>query len=90
MEPTMPDRFLNQTELAARWNVSPRTLERWRWEGGGPPHLKIGSCVRYRLRDVEDFEAGRIRDLDVSSERGTAGFPPLQLIDAGSPGRRFP
>ena len=27
----MAIRHLNQIELAARWNISHRTLERWRW-----------------------------------------------------------
>ena len=29
----MTTRHLNQTELAARWTISPRTLERWRFTG---------------------------------------------------------
>ena len=29
----MTVRHLNQIELAARWNISHRTLERWRWSG---------------------------------------------------------
>ena len=40
---------LNQTELAARWSISARTLERWRWTGEGPAFLKIGGRVVYRL-----------------------------------------
>lgn len=43
---------LNQTELAARWTISARTLERWRWTGDGPAFLKIGGRVVYRLEDV--------------------------------------
>lgn len=30
---------LNQVELAARWKISPRTLERWRWTGEGLAQL---------------------------------------------------
>jgi hypothetical protein len=40
---------LNQTELAARWTISARTLERWRWTGDSPAFLKIGGRVVYRL-----------------------------------------
>jgi hypothetical protein len=36
--------------------LSPRTLERWRWERKGPRHLKVGGRVLYRLEDVEAFE----------------------------------
>ena len=55
----MTDRLtnhLNQVQLSRRWSLSPRTLERWRWERKGPRHLKVGGRVRYRLEDVEAFE----------------------------------
>ncbi|NBX75108.1 MAG: DNA-binding protein, partial [Proteobacteria bacterium] len=53
--------FLNQTELARRWGVSPRTLERWRWLGEGPAFVKIGGHVAYRLEDVEAYEVANLR-----------------------------
>ena len=52
---------LNQVELAARWKISPRTLERWRWTGDGPAFIKIGGRVVYRLEDVETFECTQLR-----------------------------
>ena len=52
---------LNQTELAARWTISARTLERWRWTGDGPALLKIGGRVVYRLEDVLAYEQARQR-----------------------------
>jgi len=64
----MRETCLNQTELAARWKISPRTLERWRWVGEGPQYLKIGGRVIYRIEDVEAFErevlraAGDVKD----------------------------
>jgi len=51
-----PTNHLNQVHLARRWNLSPRTLERWRWLNQGPRSLKIGGRVVYRLEDVEAFE----------------------------------
>ena len=53
----MTTRHLNQTELAARWTISPRTLERWRFTGEGPQFIKIGGRVAYRLEDIEGYEA---------------------------------
>lgn len=50
-------RHLHQIELATRWCISPRTLERWRWRGTGPRYIKIGGRVVYRLEDIEAFEA---------------------------------
>ena len=59
--PDRPIRHLNQVDLARRWNLSPRTLERWRWLRRGPPYLKIGGRIVYRLEDVEAYEAGQVR-----------------------------
>ncbi|WP_114393545.1 helix-turn-helix transcriptional regulator [Oleisolibacter albus] len=53
---------LTQTDLARRWRISPRTLERWRWLGRGPKYLKIGGRVVYRLEDIEAFEAEKQRE----------------------------
>ena len=47
---------MNQLELAVRWGISHRTLERWRWTGEGPKFLKVGGRVVYRLSDVEEYE----------------------------------
>lgn len=55
----MPVRHLTQDELAKRWRISPRTLERWRWLRLGPQYLKIGGRVVYALEDVENFEAAK-------------------------------
>ena len=54
----MTVRHMNQIELARRWNVSARTLERWRWLGEGPVYLKLGGrVIFYRLEDIEHYEA---------------------------------
>jgi hypothetical protein len=52
---------LNQIELARRWRISPRTLERWRWLNQGCAYLKIGGRVVYRLEDIEAYEAAQRR-----------------------------
>jgi hypothetical protein len=59
--PTRRPCHLNQIELARRWGMSHRTLERWRWLRQGPRYLKLGGRVVYRLDDVEAFEAARAR-----------------------------
>jgi hypothetical protein len=51
--------YLNQQELAHRWRMSPRTLERWRWLKTGPHYLKLGGKVAYALQDVEAYERRR-------------------------------
>jgi hypothetical protein len=52
---------LGQNDLARRWNISPRTLERWRWLNQGPRYLKLGGRVAYRLEDIEAFEVEQLR-----------------------------
>lgn len=47
---------LNEIELAARWGMSPKTLQRWRTLNVGPEYLKLGKKVMYSLADVEDYE----------------------------------
>jgi predicted site-specific integrase-resolvase len=64
------DTFLNQSRLASRWQISPRTLERWRWTGEGPAFLKIGGRVVYRLEDVLAYEQARQRRS--TADRGAA------------------
>lgn len=54
-------RHFNQVDLSRRWNISPRTLERWRWLKQGPRYLKIGGRVVYRLEDIEAFERAQIK-----------------------------
>ena len=63
---TSPVRF-HQRDLAQRWSLSERTLERWRWLGQGPRFLKLGGRVAYRLEDIEAFEAEQLRQ---STPRG--------------------
>ena len=53
--------YLTQVELAARWRISPRTLERWRWAGEGLPFTKVGGRVLYSLSDIEAYEAAQTR-----------------------------
>jgi hypothetical protein len=49
-------RHLDQHDLAARWRMSVRTLERWRTHRQGPAFLKLGGRIVYALSDVEAFE----------------------------------
>ena len=62
-EELMETRLLLQSELASRWRISPRTLERWRSTGDGPRFCKIGGRVTYREEDVIAFEAEQIRQV---------------------------
>ncbi len=59
--PLTPTQHLIQAELAARWRISERTLERRRYLRQGPPYVKIGAHVVYRLVDIEAYENAHLR-----------------------------
>ena len=75
---TVAIKHLRQTCLATRWNISPRTLERWRWLGDGPPFIKIGGRVVYRLEDIEAACIQMRAGVDVTVHRA------VEQIAAGS------
>jgi predicted DNA-binding transcriptional regulator AlpA len=57
----MAEDLLTQKQVAQRWALSERTLERWRCTGEGPVHIKLGCSVRYRMADIEAFEQAVIQ-----------------------------
>lgn len=70
----MTVKHLNQAELAERWDISQRTLERWRVIGWGPCFLKIGGRVVYRLEDIEVYERQHMRaSTSEPAEQGQVG-----------------
>jgi hypothetical protein len=60
--------FLEQTEAAAVFKISPRTLETYRLTGKGPVFTKIGSRVLYQLRDLYNW-ADRNKHTSTTDEK---------------------
>lgn len=54
-----PGTLLNDREVARLLSVSVASIRRWRLFKTGPRFLKIGTLVRYRLSDVEQWLASR-------------------------------
>jgi hypothetical protein len=52
--------YFSEKSLAKRWDISYRTLQKWRWQGIGPPYIKIGGHVRYFLENIKNFEEERM------------------------------
>ena len=52
----MTVKHLSVRELARRWGIKIRTLERWRHTGFGPGFLRLGGRVVYREEDIEAYE----------------------------------
>lgn len=63
--------LVDEEQAAHILALRPDTLREWRRLGKGPPHVRISSrCVRYRLRDLEDWIESRLR-ASTSDSNGT-------------------
>jgi predicted DNA-binding transcriptional regulator AlpA len=57
---TTPDTYLTEDEVARRYRLGRRTLQRWRAGDDGPPWCRLGRRrVLYRLSDIEAWAAAR-------------------------------
>ena len=46
--------YIDEEGLSERYLIPPRTAQRWRASGGGPPFIRLGRRrVAYRVADVE-------------------------------------
>lgn len=61
--------YFDERQLAARLNMSAKWLQKMRRQGGGIPFSKFGSNVRYKINDIEAFEALAVR-LSTSESTG--------------------
>src|SRR4051794_30858769 len=61
--------FLTEKQLASRWNISVKAVQRWRVVGQGPKWMKFGAAVRYPPAVVEEMEAASLRS-STSEKRG--------------------
>jgi len=52
----LPEPAFTETELALRWNISIKTLQRWRSEERGPPYIKLSKAVRYPVDEIIAYE----------------------------------
>jgi predicted DNA-binding transcriptional regulator AlpA len=51
----MDDILLPPSAAAERLHLKTRTLMKWRMSGKGPRYSKIGSRIRYRAADIEQW-----------------------------------
>jgi DNA-binding transcriptional MerR regulator len=47
--------WLRTADVARRWPIPESTLRYWRHRGLGPPSVKVGRHVLYRIVDVESW-----------------------------------
>lgn len=80
---------LNEVELAAWLNLSPRTLQGWRLKGGGPAFEKFGRSVRYSVATVEAWIAERERNSTSAAGRSSLwGIPQTNVLSDPKKGER--
>lgn len=47
--------YLSREDAAKMLQVHPFTLKRWRMRGYGPPGVKVGGRLRYRMSDIQSW-----------------------------------
>ncbi len=67
--------YLNTEQLARRWLVSPRTLERWRYEGTKPDYYRLNGRVLYHIDDIMALEAMGHRQCHKSPDSSEITLP---------------
>lgn len=74
--------FWSERELAHRWKLSLKTLQRWRSDGIGPVFIKLRSSVLYPTGEIILFEHSCRRRSTSESENDLFKILPNDLIDA--------
>ena len=55
--------LIDEKEAAAFYDVTVRTLQKWRQTGGGPPFIRFSSrCIKYRRILMRNHANGRLRN----------------------------
>ena len=65
---TSETRILTDIQVAERLGVSRFTVRSWRLKGVGPRFLKMGRAVRYRSRDVDEYERQALVETQAPSD----------------------
>jgi hypothetical protein len=62
VQPKLAETLLTPAQLQERWGLRAWSLAEMRRQGKGPPFIRMSDRrIRYRLSDVEKFEADRLR-----------------------------
>lgn len=51
----MTEQLLDEQDVAKLLKLSVHTLRQWRSAGRGPNYVKLGSNVRYRPNDIDNW-----------------------------------
>lgn len=70
--PSRTARLLTTDDLATMVGVEPRTIERWRKAGTGPPFMLFGRTIRYHPARVQAWMLAREQRPPARSEGAPA------------------
>lgn len=62
--------FLREGELAERWRVSVKTLQRWRYLSKGPDYVKLCGRVVYAADVIEAYETQNLVEMGGCFDEG--------------------
>lgn len=80
--------IMTEQQLADRWNISTKTLRRWRQEKIGPKWWKLSRHVRYHEEDILAFEIASTQHLSRALGRDESNalvFDPPSAPDEDDP-----
>ena len=61
-DPEYWNQLVDEQSVAGFLGLTTRTLQGWRYKGGGPQYVRISArCVRYRRLDLRDYAEARLR-----------------------------
>ena len=61
-DPEYWNQLVDEQSAAGFLGLTIRTLQGWRYKGGGPQYVRISArCVRYRRLDLRDYAEARLR-----------------------------
>jgi predicted DNA-binding transcriptional regulator AlpA len=65
--------LLTEQNTALQLGVSVPALRKWRYQGRGPKFFKLGSLVRYRPEDIDQWLLSRPQGGEPSPQRAAVG-----------------
>ena len=72
------NKLLTRKQAAAYLQVAPRTLSNWKSNGSRYlPCIKVGSSVRYRQQDLDDFVEANVVNPPLINERKAENDSPV-------------
>ena len=66
----------DESTAARRLHCDVKTMQAWRYRGGGPPFIKIGRLVRYLDSDIEAYINSRRRTSTTRPPPPGCSLPP--------------